>query len=152
VQGFYRECYTFLRFANFYTLLHTFILYCILFPQRTPWMSGTCMDSILQPRSNLSHPASYCCKCARYDFPSTVVSRMPGICMDSIMQIHSNLSHPASHCFKCARYDFPSTVLSRMPGICMDSIMQIHSNLSHPASHCSKCARYDFPSTVLTTQ
>jgi hypothetical protein len=112
-------------------------------------MSGTCMDSILPIRSNLSHPASYCCNCARYDFPSTEVSRMPGICMDSIMQIHSNLSHPASHCSKCTRYDFPISVLIRTPRICMNS-MQIHSNLCHPTSYCSKCARYVFASAVVS--
>jgi hypothetical protein len=76
----------------------------------------------MQIRSNLSHPASHCSKCARYDFPSTVLSRMPRICMDSIMQIHSNLCHPASHCFKCARYVFVSAVVSKMAGICKDSI------------------------------
>jgi hypothetical protein len=101
---------------------NTLALYCTLFPQSTPWMSGTCMDSILQIRSNLSHPASYCCKCARYNFPSTVVSRMPGICMNSIMQMHSNLCHPTSHCSKCAIHVFASAVVSKMAGICINSI------------------------------
>jgi hypothetical protein len=46
-----------------------------------------CMDSIMQIHSNCRHPTSLCSKCARYDFPSTVVSRVTEICIDYIMEI-----------------------------------------------------------------
>jgi hypothetical protein len=97
-----KRCCKYVHFiAHFSTLLHTFLLYCTRFPESSPWMSGTCMDSILQIHSNLSHPASHCCKCARYDFSSTVASTMPGILSvaTELCYSYSRIFNFKPHCF-----------------------------------------------------